>query len=144
MPKNSAKPRSLPFRATRKHHSTEAAEDYTELVAQLITEAGEARTCQIADRLGISHVTALRTIKRLMGEGYLETAPHKPVTLTAKGTRVAKEALERHQLLLDLFLKLGVPRDIAEIDVEGTEHHISAVTLEKIKNFLRNTKRKPS
>ena len=82
--------RSASFKATRKHHDSEAAEDYTELVADLIEKDGEARTCRIAEHLGISHVTALRTIRRLQGEGYLETSPHRPVTLTAKGKKTAE------------------------------------------------------
>ncbi|MCB0360766.1 MAG: HTH domain-containing protein, partial [Bdellovibrionales bacterium] len=77
--------RARPFRETRRHHSTEAAEDYSELIADLIEEQGEARTCTIAQELGVSHVTALRTIRRLQDEGYMVTAPHKPVELTAKG-----------------------------------------------------------
>ncbi|MCB0318441.1 MAG: hypothetical protein KDD56_06765 [Bdellovibrionales bacterium] len=131
-----SKKRSKAFKSTRKDHSTEAAEDYTELVADLIEKYGEARTCNIANHLGISHVTALRTIRRLQEEGYLETAIHKPVTLTAKGKRTAAFAKERHDLLVNFFEKVGVPRQLAEIDVEGAEHHISKETLEYIKRFL--------
>ncbi len=131
---------AAPFKATRKHHSTEAAEDYTELVAELIIEKGVARTCDIARRLGISHVTALRTIKRLVEEGFLSTSPHQPVTLTLKGARLAKESKDRHDTLIEFFTRLGVPSAIADIDVEGAEHHISSVTLSKIKEFLVSNK----
>ena len=62
--------RAGPFKATRRHHTNEAAEDYTELVADLINSQGEARTCEIARAMGVSHVTALRTIRRLQ-EGRL-------------------------------------------------------------------------
>ena len=128
--------RAKSFKATRKQHSSEAAEDYTELVAELIEEKGEARTCDIADHLGISHVTALRTIRRLQSEGYLKTSPHKPVELTAKGKQTAKFCKERHETLLDFFEQLGVPKKVAEIDVEGVEHHISKITLDAIKKFM--------
>ena len=110
------------FKAARKQHSNEAAEDYTELVADLIQAKGEARTGQIAEHLGISHVTALRTIRRLQNEGYLVTSPHKPVELTTKGRKTAKFAKERHRLLVDFLVKIGVPATIAEQDVEGAEH----------------------
>ena len=120
--------RASHFRATRKHHSLEAAEDYTELVYDLIQTHGEARTCMIAEHLGVSHVTALRTIRRLQGEGYLETSQHRPVTLTRKGRDLARFSKQRHEVLLEFFAALGVPREQAEIDVEGAEHHISETT----------------
>ena len=138
LPKRSSKKRSLSFRATRKHHHTEAAEDYTELVSELIDKHGEARTCQIAEHLGISHVTALRTIRRLQGEGYLETSPHRPVMLTAKGRKIAEFSKERHRLLVEFFVSIGVPPAVAEIDVEGVEHHISPATLSAIRSFMKD------
>ena len=136
--KASPKKRSLSFQATRKHHHSEAAEDYTELIAELIDKNGEARTCQIAEHLGISHVTALRTIRRLQGEGYVETSPHRPVELTAKGRKIAEYSKERHRLLLAFFVSIGVPPPVAEIDVEGLEHHVSPVTLEAVRNFMKS------
>lgn len=128
------------FKATRKHHSDEAAEDYTELVAKLISEKGVARTCDIAEHLGISHVTALRTIRRLVSEGYLKTTPRHPVTLTQKGTKLASVSKDRHETMLELFSLLGIPDAVAEIDVEGIEHHISQTSLIKIKTFLKKHK----
>jgi len=139
--KTKQKGRSKAFQATRQHHSLEAAEDYTELISDLEEHAGEARTCAIADHLGISHVTALRTIRRLEGEGYVETAPHRPVVLTTKGKRLAKFCKERHELLLRFFIGLGVPKKVAEVDVEGVEHHISPMTLKYIKIFIEDQNR---
>ncbi len=130
--------RATPFRATRRHHLQESAEDYTELISELITRTGEARTCDIARQLGISHVTALRTIKRLQAQGYVSTTPHRPVTLTEKGNQTARHARERHRILLEFLIKLGVPRDIAEVDVEGMEHHLSPVSLRAIKRRLKS------
>lgn len=137
--KTGSKKRSKAFKETRKHHSTEAAEDYTELIADLIEEYGEARIVKIAAYLGISHVTALRTVRRLQEEGYVKTSPHKPVELTAKGKRTANFAKERHELLVDFFVKVGVPKKLAEIDVEGAEHHISSETLSYLKKFLQKS-----
>lgn len=128
------------FIATREHHSLEAAEDYTELIYDLIEEQGEARTVAIAKRLGISHVTAIKTLRRLQDAGYIITANRKPVTLTKKGLRLAKFARKRHELLLELFLFLGIPRQVAEIDVEGAEHHLSKRSLKQIEKFLKEQK----
>jgi DtxR family manganese transport transcriptional regulator len=128
--------RARPFRATRKQHVNEAAEDYTELVADLIEKNGEARTGTIAEHLGISHVTALRTIRRLQSEGFLQTSPHQPVDLTKKGEALAAHCKRRHILLLEFFIRIGVPEEVAEIDVEGLEHHISETSLAAIERFL--------
>jgi len=131
--------RSRPFIATRKHHHLEIAEDYTELIAALIEEKGEARTCEIAKNLGVSHVTAIKTLKRLQNEGYIETSPRKPVALTSKGKRLASKSKKRHETLLAFLLALGVPRKVAEVDVEGMEHHISSHTLKAIESFLNRS-----
>lgn len=138
----SEKRRAAPFKATRKHHSSEAAEDYTELIADLIQRNGEARTGQIAKHLGISHVTALRTLRRLKEQGYILGEQHAPITLTAKGTKLARDAKIKHELLVQLFVHLGVPSAVAEVDVEGAEHHISAVTLSCIRRFIEQNVKK--
>lgn len=128
--------RAEQFKKTRTQHHLESAEDYTELVSDLIAVKGEARTCDIAREMGISHVTALRTIQRLMRDGYLHTAPHKPVELTAKGSELAMFSKARHGVLLKFFRKLGVPENIIAEDVEGIEHHISPTTLKAIQDHL--------
>lgn len=125
------------FRATREQHSQEAAEDYTELIYDLIARQGEARIGEIAHHLGISHVTAIRTVRRLQEEGYVETARQRPVLLTGKGRKLALFAKERHRVLVEFLVSLGVPAKVAETDAEGAEHHISAITLQKISEFLK-------
>lgn len=128
--------RSRTFRATRQHHDTEAAEDYTELAADLIQANGEARIGQIAEHLGISHVTAVRTMQRLKREGYFQSGTHRPIALTRKGKKLAEYAKRRHQLLVEFLISIGVPQHQAEVDVEGAEHHFSSVTVRYIKKFL--------
>ena len=122
--------RAKPFIATRRHHLLETAEDYVELVADLIQSKGEARISDIATRLGVSHVTVVRTIRRLQRKGYLYTEPYKPITLTENGENLALFSKSRHDFLLKYLISLGVPEEIAAIDVEGMEHHISVETLE--------------
>lgn len=130
------KKRSHAFRDTRKHHSTELAEDYTELIADLIEERGQARTCDLAKGLGVSHVTALRTVQRLQEDGFLRTQPRQPIELTEKGRRLATYSKQRHELLVEFLVSIGVPLAQAEIDVEGAEHHISKQTLSQLQKFM--------
>ncbi len=127
---------SARFVATREHHLLETAEDYTELIAELIEEQGEARVCDLAKSLGVSHVTTLRTLKRLQRDGYIKTSPHQPIILTPKGKRLANFAKNRHEIILKFLIKMGVPEEVAVIDVEGIEHHVSKKTLEVFKKHL--------
>lgn len=124
------------FIQTRRHHLLETAEDYVELVADLIQSEGEARTCDLAVRLGVSHVTVVRTIQRLHQKGYLHAIPHKPITLTEKGKQLAAFSKSRHDFLFEYLISIGVPEEIAAIDAEGMEHHVSRETLEAFRNQL--------
>ena len=131
---------AIPFRATRKHHSAEAAEDYTELIADLIEEVGEARVSMLAERLEVSHVTAIKTIQRLERDGYVLTQPYKPISLTNKGKETAHYCKRRHELMQRFLKSMGVPSEVARIDAEGMEHHVSPITLECIEDFLARQK----
>lgn len=136
MSRKTALSRARPFLHTREHHGREAAEDYTELVAELITEHGEARLTDLAKRLGISHVTAHRTVKRLVREGFLTAPSRAPIGLTRKGSDLAKFASHRHAVLLQFLTTIGVPVTVAEIEVEGLEHHIGRISLRAIEEWL--------
>lgn len=125
------------FVALRDQHGREMAEDYTELVLGLIETEGEARVGRIAASYGVSHVTALRTLQRLEKDGYVELGRHQPVVLTSAGRRLARWARRRHQVVRDFLLFLGVPRGVAEVDSEGAEHHMSAVTIRRMEHCMK-------
>ena len=124
------------YRRTREDHSRELAEDYVELIDALIVEKGEARTVDLAERLGVSHVTVSRTVQRLVRDGLVSSEPYRSIFLTEKGRAVAQASLERHQLVVAFLLAVGVPPDVAETDAEGIEHHASQETLAAMRNFL--------
>ena len=117
------------FHTTRAAHAAETAEDYVEAVADLIAGGGEARITDLARMMGVSHVTVTRIISRLEREGLVSSPPRKPVTLTPAGTRLAQRARERHQIVLDFLIAIGVPAAQAAIDAEGIEHHVSQATI---------------
>ena len=129
-------PRSVPYSKTRRHHANETAEDYVEAVSDIIAESGECRVLDLARHFDVSHVTVSRIVKRLQGEKLLSTAPYRPVELTAKGKRLASRVRERHEIVLDFLMAIGVDQTTAEIDSEGIEHHVSDVTLKVMKEFL--------
>lgn len=133
-----ASTRAESFIATRDHHVSEIAEDYVEIIADLIHCKGEARVCDIAEHLGVSHVTVIRTIGRLKKKGYLDAS--QPITLTQEGMQLARFSKQRHDFLLEYLMALGVPKEVASIDVEGMEHHVSPQTLEAFQNHLEQIK----
>jgi DtxR family manganese transport transcriptional regulator len=128
--------KSEPFEATRSHHDAEKAEDYVEIIADLILMKGRAKVCDIANHLGVSHVTVIRTIERLKKKGYVYAEPHQPISLTEEGTKLAVFSKERHNFLMEYLMILGVPEQIAAIDVEGMEHHISETTIAAFEKHL--------
>lgn len=124
------------YRRTRSDHARETAEDYVELIDDLIRETGEARAADIARRLGVTHVTVSKTLSRLKRDSLIASEPYRSIFLTPKGKRLAAKSRRRHQLVVDFLLALGVPRADAETDAEGIEHHLSLKTLQAMKRFI--------
>ncbi len=117
------------FARIREAHQTETAEDYVELIADLLEHQKEARLIDIAERMGVSNPTASKIVNRLREEGYIDGVPYRGLSLTEKGADLARACKLRHDIVLRYLLKIGVPHNIAEMDAEGIEHHISAETL---------------
>ena len=125
------------FARIRKAHQSETTEDYVELIADLIEVQHEARLSDLAARFGVSSPTASKIISRLQEEGYIESKPYRSIFLTEKGQALAKKCKERHQIVLDFLIRLGVDPEIAEFDAEGIEHHLSKQTLNIMKAYKR-------
>jgi DtxR family transcriptional regulator, manganese transport regulator len=128
------------FQRVREAHQTEVAEDYVELIAQLIDETGEARVVDLAGWLGVTNATVNNTVQRLQRDGLVTTKPYRSIFLTDKGRELAESSKRRHQIVRDFLVALGVDHETAESDAEGVEHHVSEATLKAFANFLaRNT-----
>ena len=138
----SAEMQASALRRTRHEHSMETAEDYVEAIADLGALHGEARAVDLARRLGVSHVTVIRTVARLQREGYLSTKPYRAIFLTDKGSHLAEESRRRHEIVEAFLRALGVPEGIAQTDAEGIEHHVSPETLAAFKRFTASQKQR--
>jgi DtxR family transcriptional regulator, manganese transport regulator len=124
-------------RRTREEHSQETAQDYVELIADLIDETGEARAVDLARRLGVTHVTVVRTVQRLQRDGLVTTQPYRAIFLTAAGQKLARESRLRHEIVVAFLKSLGVPDAVAQSDAEGIEHHVSKETLAAFQRHLK-------
>jgi len=136
-----ALPRPHP-RRTREEHAQEIAQDYVEIIADLIAATGEARVIDLARRLGVTHVTVARTIQRLQRDGFVTSLPYRSIFLTGTGRKLSKESRTRHEIVVDFLKSLGVPAAVAQSDAEGIEHHVSRETLKAFVKHLQPKKRR--
>ena len=123
------------FFQVRSARNTETAEDYTEMISDLIKETGEARAVDLAERFGVTSPTVNSTIRRLVREGLVESKPYRSIFLTDKGQKLADFCKKRHQIVYDFLLSIGVDKDVAKNDAEGLEHHVSNETLKVFESF---------
>lgn len=130
-----AKRQARSFERVRDAHQREVAEDYVELIADLIDVTGEARSVDVAERMGVTNATVNTTLNRLIREGLVLKERYRSIFLTDKGRAVAETARDRHGVVRDFLLKLGIDPETAESDAEGIEHHISAKTLAALRHF---------
>lgn len=128
------------FDKVREAHQTETAEDYVELIADLIEANGEARASDLSARFGVSHATVTKIIARLNKEGLVTNKPYRSLFLTPEGEALARACKERHIVIIRFLKALGISDAVAEADAEGIEHHVSAETLAAFRQFIRKRK----
>ncbi|MFT8245101.1 manganese-binding transcriptional regulator MntR [Roseomonas sp. BN140053] len=124
------------FARQRAADRSAVAEDYVELIADLLAQDGEARAVDLARRMGVSQATVTATVARLQRAGLVETRPYRGLFLTTEGAAMAEAARQRHELVVRFLVALGLDRETAEVDAEGLEHHASDATLRAFERFL--------
>ncbi|WP_448190295.1 manganese-binding transcriptional regulator MntR [Azospirillum sp. sgz301742] len=132
------------FQRVREAHQTEVAEDYVELIADLIDTTGEARAADIARRLGVAHPTVVKTIARLQRDGLVDTLPYRSIFLTETGRTMAERSRRRHAIVVGFLKAIGVSDETAERDAEGIEHHVSDETLAAFERMMTARSGAPS
>lgn len=135
-PTNAGLPAARRFRRTRAAHRDELAQDYAEAIAGLSANGGRARVKDLSTTMGVSHVTVSRALSRMRSRGLVDAPPRGVIALTPAGRRLAQQATRRHETVLSFLLWLGVPRAQAELDAEGIEHHVSAITIAAMRRAM--------
>lgn len=123
------------FERTRSDHAAETAEDYVEAILDMIERDGECRVTPLAEQFGVSHVTASKIVRRLSRDDLVIAEPREPITLTARGRRLARHCRERHEVVYRFLLAIGVSTRVAAVDTEGIEHHVSPQTLKRMRSI---------
>lgn len=126
------------FAYVRDAHESEMAEDYVELIAELIEAQGEARPVDIAERLGVKAPTVTKNVSRLKAAGLVHREKYRSVFLTEKGQSLADACRRRHRIVVSFLESLGINQSTAERDAEGIEHHVSDETLAAFERHIRN------
>ena len=116
----------------------ESAENYLEAILILKEEKGRVRAIDIVNFLGFSKPSVSVAMKQLENSGYIERDEDSHITLTEDGLAIAKNIFERHYVLSELFIKLGVSEETAKEDACKVEHHISPETFECIKKHYNS------
>ena len=110
-----------------------SAEDYLEAMLMLKEERGYIRSIDVAGKLGVTKPSVSYATKRLRENGYISFDPAGMIVLEPKGLEIAQRMLERHRLLTELLIGLGVSPETARDDACKIEHDLSVETFDAIR-----------
>ncbi len=116
-------------------HIYESAENYLESILVLRSRIGLVRSIDVAGELNVSKPSVSIAMKKLRESGYIEVDGEGHITLLPEGEAIAQRIYERHQLLTNFFIRLGVSEETAAADACKIEHDLSDETFEKIKSL---------
>ena len=114
----------------------ESAEMYLETIYRLSRTAPAVRSIDVAQAMGYSRPSVSRAVSLLRKEGYLEMDADGFLTLTDSGKEIACKIFDRHTVLTEALVRLGVDRETAAEDACRIEHVISDRSFDTIKSHL--------
>lgn len=120
----------------------ESAENYLETILILKNRNGLVRSIDIASMLEFSKPSVSIAMKNLRENGYISVDSDGYISLLEKGEYIAKKIYERHTLLSDWLIALGVDPETATEDACRIEHVISSKSFEAIKKHVLENNRK--
>ena len=118
----------------------ESAENYLESILVIKKQRGTVRSIDIANDLGVSKPSVSVAMKNFREEGYITVDENGYIDLTEKGLEIANRVYERHEIISEALIALGVSRETALDDSCKIEHVISEESFLKIKEFVNNKK----
>ena len=118
----------------------ESAEDYLEAILSLRERNGMVRSIDIANELHFSKPSVSVAMKKLRESGYIEMDEDGLITLLPPGQEVAQRIYERHRLLTEFFVRLGVGEEVAAADACKVEHDLSEETFQRIKEHAQRNR----
>ncbi|MDD6070817.1 MAG: metal-dependent transcriptional regulator [Clostridiales bacterium] len=120
-----------------KHRADESLEDYLETILLLHRKNGQVRSIDIANELNFTKPSVSVAMKNLREKEYITMADNGYITLTATGRQRAESVLERHTILSDWLISIGVNEKTAREDACRVEHDLSEESFEAIKKAFQ-------
>ena len=102
-----------------------SAEDYLEMILMLSEKKGYARSIDVANEMGVTKPSVSVAVKRLRENGYLSMDGNGLLTLTESGDEIARRMSDRHKMLTEFFVSIGVSEETAREDACKIEHDLS-------------------
>ncbi len=121
-----------------KKEVSEAVENYLETILILSKKKPDLHAIDICDELGYSRPTVSVVVKQMKGNGLITVDELNHIALTEKGREIAESIYERHNIISEFFMAIGVSRETALEDACKIEHDISNETFECIKKHIKN------
>lgn len=118
------------------HKSEESVEDYLETILILKSRLPQVRSIDIANEMHFSKPSVSVAMKNLRNRDYITVTEEGFICLTEEGLSVAKTVYERHSLLSNWLMELGVNSDTAVADACKMEHDISAESFDALKKHI--------
>ena len=116
-------------------HLQESGEMYLESIYVLSKKSSNVRSIDVVEYMGFSKPSVSRAVSLLKKGGFLSVDNNGYLSLTEEGFRVAENIYNRHNILTEFLMKLGVDKETASQDACKMEHDISNETLNAIKKF---------
>ena len=116
----------------------ESGQMYLETILVLSRSMPAVRAIDIVEHMGYSKPSVSRAMGLLKNGGFITVDEDGHITLTEDGKEVATKIYERHTILTQALIRLGVDPDTASEDACKMEHAISDTSIAAIKNFLKN------
>ena len=121
-------------------HLQESGEMYLETIYVLSKTGKPVRAVDVGEHMGFSKPSVSRTIGLLKQGGYVVTDEDGYLRLTETGRVAAEKTYERHTILTELFVRLGVDPTTASEDACKVEHDLSDETFRAIKTYVESLK----
>ena len=115
----------------------ESGEMYLEAIHVLTKRGAPVHSVEVSEYLGFSKPSVSRAVGLLKKQGLVEADGEGHLHLTESGLAAAEKIYERHTILTELLVSLGVEREIAAEDACKIEHHISDASFEAIKAYTQ-------
>ncbi len=115
----------------------ESAEMYLETIYVLSLQSKTVRSIDIAENMGYSKPSVSRAVNILKRGGYLIMEDDGNLSLTEKGLSAAKGIFERHKILTEFLVRIGVDAETASSDACKIEHVVSPKTINAIKKYIK-------